>query len=670
MIKKLKQALLGALLLCAMVVGNLAAPPSTAAQATTTYFVTDVDSTQFPDITFRLRALDINNNALTNLNNTSFTVYENGQAVPNITVTPRSDAPVTIVFVIDLGHFSNYLSFGFDNLRTAISTLVTSAGFFVEGRDTVQVMGRQNVNGDQTIELRHATNKSADLTNWLNAFTFPRSQDNTKGLLGVTDGLKAMSVLVPVAGAQPGAVVFITRYIEDPSRTTATTAAQQLGTAAHNQFVPVYVLQTDTTNDAPLRALAANSNGTYVALDRNNVASAVSTVYQTITAQRAYYTVTYRSQAGASGQRQVTIDAANAPTRGVAGTYSIDVTPPQLQILQPVAGSTIQRVAKLTASGTYAFDPNTAKVSASVIWPAGVKPRALQSAELRVNGNVVGRARPTTGATTVDFDWDLSSLTKPGTNAISLEVQATDELSVTASAQSSVNVEVVPPPTPTAAPTGTPPPPVENNPVQQYGLYLGIAVVCLLALLVFAVLVVLLLRMRGGSGGGGGGGGGSGGGGSAGSNYVAPATMIVGAGGGPGQGSLAVLEGPPGVVGEVYTLSKPVTVIGRNPSRCDIVFYPNQESSMSRVHCTIRLDGKFFVLIDNNSSNGTHVNGTRIKGNDPVQLRDGDEILMGDMAKLGVKLRFSERSQQAAGDLSDRTFIVDDESGGDQFKES
>jgi hypothetical protein len=162
----------------------------------------------------------------------------------------------------------------------------------------------------------------------------------------------------------------------------------------------------------------------------------------------------------------------------------------------------------------------------------------------------------------------------------------------------------------------------------------------------------LLLRMRGGSGGGGGGGGGggSGGGGSAGSNYVAPATMIVGAGGGPGQGSLAVLEGPPGVVGEVYTLSKPVTVIGRNPSRCDIVFYPNQESSMSRVHCTIRLDGKFFVLIDNNSSNGTHVNGTRIKGNDPVQLR--------------------ERSQQAAGDLSDRTFIVDDESGGDQFKES
>ena len=664
MIKKLKQALLCAVLLCVTLLGSLAAPQPMAAQGTTTYFVTNVDSSQFPDVSFTLRALDLNNNTLTNLNNTSFTVYENGQAVPNITVTPRSDAPIAYVFVIDLGHFSNYLSFGFDNLRQAISTLVTMNGLFVEGRDTVQVLGRQNVNGDQTLELRHATNASADLTNWLNAFTFPRSQANTKGLLGVTDGLKAMQVLVPVAGTQPGAIVFITRYIEDPTKTTATTAAQELGTAAHNQFVPIYVLQTDTTNDAPLRALAANSNGSYVALNRNNVASAVSTVYQTIGAQRAYYTVTYRSQGGASGQRQITIDAANAPTRGVAGSYSVDVTPPQLQIIQPVPGSTIQRIAKLSASGTYAYDPSSVKVTASVTWPAGVKPRSLQAAELLVNGNVVGRARPTAGATTIDFDWDLSSLTKPGSNAISLNVQATDELSVTASAQSSVNVEVIPPPTPTLPPTIAPTAvPVVSGAIQQYGLYIGLAIVCLLALVVFAVIIFVVLRMRGRPSGG------QGGGGRPGPNYVAPATMIVGAGSGPGLGSVTVLDGPPGVVGEVYTLSKPVTVIGRNPSRCDIIFYPNQESSMSRVHCSIRLEGRFFTLIDNNSSNGTSVNGTRIQGNDPVQLRDGDEIVMGDLAKLGVKLRFSERSQSVSSDLSDRTFIVDDQPGADQYRD-
>ena len=53
-----------------------------------------------------------------------------------------------------------------------------------------------------------------------------------------------------------------------------------------------------------------------------------------------------------------------------------------------------------------------------------------------------------------------------------------------------------------------------------------------------------------------------------------------------------------------------------------------------------------------------------------MQLRDGDEVVMGDMAKLGVKLRFSERSQQASSDLSDRTFIVDDQPGSDQYKDS
>jgi hypothetical protein len=655
---QLKRLLLCAALIAAVVSGSLWAPSPSAAQGTTTYFVTKVDSSQFPDITFTLRALDINNNALTNLNNTSFTVYENGKAVPNITVTPRSDAPLSIIYVIDEGTYSNYFYFGYDNLRAAISTLITSHGFFVDGHDSVEVLARRNKNGDQTVELQHTTTKGTDLTDFVSNYSFPRSNDVTKGLLGVSDALKAMTTLVPVAGTQPSAIVFLTRYIEDPSRNTATTAAQQIGTSARNQFVPVYVLQTDTTNDAPLRALASGSNGLYVALDRNNVVSSVSTVYQTINAQRAYYTVTYRSQAGLSGKREVTIDSANAPTTGVAGSYSVDVTPPQLQIIQPVAGNTIQRVAKLTASGVYAFDTTSTKVTASVTWPAGVKPRALQAAELLVNGNVASRVRPTAGATTVDFDWDLSGITKAGTNAISLQVQVTDELSVTASTQSTVNVEVVPPPTPTVAPTPVPTQPGDGGLLQQYGLYAGLGIVCLAALFFALVLIVILLmRRREPSGARGG------------SSYVAPSTMIVGAiGSGSGQGSLAVLEGPPGVAGEVYTLSKPVTVIGRNPSRCDIVFYPNQESSMSRVHCSIRQDGKFFSLIDNNSSNGTAINGTRIKPNDPVQLRDGDEIVMGEMAKLGVKLRFSQRAEQAGSDISDRTFIVDDQSN-EQYKD-
>ena len=124
------------------------------------------------------------------------------------------------------------------------------------------------------------------------------------------------------------------------------------------------------------------------------------------------------------------------------------------------------------------------------------------------------RTRPADGATTLDFDWDLSGLTKAGSNPTTLEVQVTDELGVTASVQSSVNIEVVPPPTPTVAPTIAPTAaPAAAGSVQQYGVYIGIALLCLFALVVAAVIVFLVVRMRGGSTSGGGGGGGARGGG-------------------------------------------------------------------------------------------------------------------------------------------------------------
>ena len=92
---------------------------------------------------------------------------------------------------------------------------------------------------------------------------------------------------------------------------------------------------------------------------------------------------------------------------------------------------------------------------------------------------------------------------------------------------------------------------------------------------------------------------------------------------------------------------------------------------MSRVHATIQQDGMYFLLTDNRSSNGTSVNGTALKGNDPVQLRDGDEIVLGQLAKLGVKLRFNQRAEKAMSDIADRTFIVDDfdKQGFDKFKD-
>ena len=652
----------------ALLFGLLAAlfylPQPSAAQGTTTYFISDVDASQFPDVTFRLRAVDINNKVVTNLNNTSFTVYDDGQAVPDKQVTPQSDGPLHVIYVLDLGRFSNYHILGYDATRQAISTLVTG-GFFIDGRDTFQVLARQNLNGDQTVELRHPSTKVTDLTDWVGTFTFPRSTNKTKGLLAVEEALKSMQVLAPIPGTQASAIIFLTRFIEDPTTTTAVSAAEALAQTARGQFTSIYVFQTDTsqTNDQPLRALATGSNGDYVPLLRNTIASSVAGVYQTINSQRSYYTVTYRSQLNGSGVRQITIDTATATGPNVSGSYQVSVEPPLVDIIQPVAGSTIRREAKLAADGSaYAYDNNSAKVTATIAWPAGVTGRTLKLAELYVNGVVEDRVQPVAGATSIDFTWDISNIASPGVNPIQLEVRVTDELGVAASGQSTANVEVIPPPTPTPAPTAVPESPA-GGALNKYGVYILVAVVCLTLLAVLGVTVMVLVRSRRGS---------SGGGRPAGGSYEAPATMIVGAPSGGGSASLTVLEGPSGQIGETYGLSKPVTVIGRNPAKCDIVFYPNQDSSMSRTHCTIQQDGKFYQLTDNNSSNGTRVNGTVINPNDPVQLRDADEIVLGDLAKLGVKMRFGLRGAAVSSDIADRTFIVDDfeKQNFDQYKDT
>jgi hypothetical protein len=129
--------------------------------------------------------------------------------------------------------------------------------------------------------------------------------------------------------------------------------------------------------------------------------------------------------------------------------------------------------------------------------------------------------------------------------------------------------------------------------------------------------------------------------------------------------TLTVLEGPAGLIGEVFKISSPDTVIGRNPAQADIVFYADEESSVSRLHCSIMLDDdNTFKLTDTNSSAGTRLNGRQIHPEVPVVLADGDEIVLGTLAQRGVKLQFSFATEEDLGPYSgsadDRTHLVSD----------
>jgi len=619
-----------------------------AAQSGTTFFVTNVNSSGFPVVTFDMRAVTLGQKVVSGLNAGDVTVYENGQEASDVQVTPKEDGPITYIFVIDQGRLANFQTFGVNNMRQAITTLV-SGGFFKDGKDTVMVLARQNTDSDQTVTLLPATQTGSDLTTWAAAFGFDRGSRSTKGLLAVDDAINDLGDLVDVPGSQTSAILFFTRFIEDPSRTVAPTSATNTAAKASNQQASVYVFQTDLSQSRQdaLQLLAEGSGGTYTGLTRSGVLSQVTSVYQLIDSQRAFYSVSYRSAIGDVGRREITINTPTRPSEGAVGSYEVSPTPPSVSITEPTANSTIRREATLPAdSATPVFDTTQKSVKAEITWPDGF-PRQITSAQLFVNGNLESSADVAEGQSTVTFDWDLSDITDIGINPVSLRVSVTDELGLSADGESSVDVAVAPPPTADTGILGSVPTAAK----------IGVPVLCLLGILGLAVLAGAFFFFRSRSKG-------------TAETSAEPDDQVMRTMFAPEMPELAlatltVLEGPSGMIGERLKITTLKVSVGRDPSQSDVSFYSDAESSVSRLHCTIELnDDNAFRLTDNNSSAGTRLNGRRIQAGSPVVLADGDEIVLGDLAQRGVKLQFNfarteEQASPYSGTADDRTHLID-----------
>lgn len=61
----------------------------------------------------------------------------------------------------------------------------------------------------------------------------------------------------------------------------------------------------------------------------------------------------------------------------------------------------------------------------------------------------------------------------------------------------------------------------------------------------------------------------------------------------------------------------------------DLSPYGALENGVSRIHAAICRNDDTLILIDKDSSNGTHLNGQRLAADQPRVLRDGDEIRLG-----------------------------------------
>lgn len=88
--------------------------------------------------------------------------------------------------------------------------------------------------------------------------------------------------------------------------------------------------------------------------------------------------------------------------------------------------------------------------------------------------------------------------------------------------------------------------------------------------------------------------------------------------------------------GRIFDLPQRESTIGRT-AECDIVF--ERSTLVSRRHAVIQPEGRAWVIVDLGSSNGTFINGQRLKPNTPHPLRPGDQILLGGHG--GEQMTFS-----------------------------
>jgi hypothetical protein len=83
------------------------------------------------------------------------------------------------------------------------------------------------------------------------------------------------------------------------------------------------------------------------------------------------------------------------------------------------------------------------------------------------------------------------------------------------------------------------------------------------------------------------------------------------------------------------------TAIGRSRRHADLLFHVGEEDSpISRLHCTVLDEDDHFAVRDEDSANGTFVNGEKLEPLQPRPLRDGDMLDVAPLERGGIRFLF------------------------------
>ncbi len=384
-----------------------------------------------------------------------------------------------------------------------------------------------------------------------------------------------------------------------------------------------------------LERLAIQTKGLYVLHNDDVSHRQVSDMFGRLMTQRQQYKVTYETRRPKGEYSlQFTVRTAIAETRVAAV-----LEPPRLSLTSPRDGDAITVPITYdettclyvsTKRGDFRYETTTTISLSVALTSVDGAPREPAEVRYFASGDLIGTSA---SAPTYDFAWDVTNVVTP------TEQTQEREFTLTARADDPYLGERIESQEVTIVVTWEPE--VQTGCAAWEGAVYGFWwVACIVAVLVLAIvaLFIMLLRTRGRMGQM--------------ARKVATSTTGVlkgitkrlGALPQQSPGKLVVVHGSN--VGREFRLSTPVVKVGRDPQFCDIALH---DDFVSNPHFTIQLEHTHFYITDENSTNGTKLNGVPIPPRQRMLLQPDAMIEIGN-TRLQFK-RLGGTTRQLRGEV-------------------
>jgi hypothetical protein len=575
------------------------------------YFaINDVKVNDFPLVELQVAVKDSSGQSIDILTGTDFRVLEDGVELPVVSIESR-DVGVRVVFVVDTGdgvlHTGVSLEDVYEQAQEHIQTYVADRPWMIAGVDEVAVIVQE---GEDSNLISPMGDDPLAVNDALTGYTPPSDINFSKAPeygffthAALESGLDEL-LYSPDDENKPKALVLFT----PGARADFAEVAER----AISSGVPIHVVMARPQKiqywELALPPLASVTGGEFIALYE---AGGLEPLFESIAAQKGEYIVTYRSASASRQMRQIALELhRDGQVYTAHSQYTIEIDAPQVEITFPSSGDVFNREGDETGAEA---NPTYIVVEALVSWKDAFS-RRLGQARLLADDITVSQSLVDEGTT--KLTWDIRSYLEEAQVPVELKVQVEDEFGLQGTSPPiTIAIEYIPPP-----PTGF-------RPSESILIYvsLGFAVVAV-GLGVYLVLnrsrVVPAIQR-------------------AGENIVDFVERVTGRRTAMvARAYLVPLEGFDRLPSKPYAIYG-TTAIGRSRRHADLLFHiGDEDSAISRLHCTLLDEDDHFAIRDEDSTNGTLVNDEKLAPLESLMLQDGDVIDIAPLERGGLRFLF------------------------------